>query len=802
MTQLSTFNIILNIFTGSILNGLYINYLAIDTTQYNFIYISDMLTEQVNMQLNNNFYSYTFYVQYQLPQVAGQILKKVQAFLTGFETQKQVNTNSNDKFSIYFKITSQNLTGFNVTVSQQKGSLLIQSVQYNFIEINEDPYGNIQTDLLNQSNFEDASQISCFNDPDKGNTCDYYNQNQSFNRSLSLIIPLNHSVQSNQLNFINLFTGLNTFTVYKKFPNNELNNPRLQLGNYTLQNQNQEISISYYVWYNTTVISIASQGIAIFQKQCNPPLEILNKNVCISQATLCDQGTYLNNKTCSLCDTSCAACSNQASSCTLCQADVYLFVASCQKSQPSGYYCEKQPNLSYICTTPCQDTNCASCSSQNKNSCTACQNKQYLFQSTCLPQKPPQTYCDNNNSCTKCIDTNCLDCSKNSEQICNQCQSSLYLFNGQCLQNQPDGTYCDQNKQCQACSDSLCLDCKQNANICQKCQPNVYKLGQNCQKTKPDQANCIDYECKSSGICQTQDQAGNCSQCISGNFLYKNLCYDQQPINTCCDTNKQCVDSNIPNCQSCFAQSPTLRACNQCQSGYYLYNNQCWSIQPSQTYCNSQLICTQCSKILKNCLYCDDPSKVTQCLKCQNDNNNCLSNQMDDQNSQCHFSCDKCFGSASNECLSCASTTRQLDQQQNTCACKPGYSSVQDYAQCWDDDLTANQELQQLGDYSIQLYFIFSLPFLVTNFHPFCDAYIYTLQLIGNFGIVSSKHFWFLLEVRKIIITILICSINLKDVTSHLDISLKQLGRSSTFNNNNNLKISNLLITPRQTIKI
>ncbi|KAL4453075.1 hypothetical protein ABPG74_015306 [Tetrahymena malaccensis] len=730
------FNVAVNIFQGTILNGLYINYLAIDTATYNFIYISDLKTQLVNMVLQNSFYNYTFYVQFVKPQIPGNV-KKVQAFLTGFKTEDQRNTKFQlNKFSIYFQITYQNSTGFNITVSQQDGSLKIIQIQYNFIEINEDPYGYFQTDFLNQNKFENTSQYPCYNDPDNNSTCEF---GKDLNRSLSLSIPLNHQFNMQKYN---LFTGLNSFTAFNKSQNTEYNDPRIQIGNYTANGQN--ISISYYVWYHTAVSSISSQGIAIFQKSCSDITEILNKDTCIKQTDSCGQGTYLDvqYKICKLCDISCFTCLNQASNCTQCNKDQYLFNNSCQNIQPPSYYCEKQSNLSYICSTKCQDTSCQTCSNQDSKSCTACQQLYYLFQNQCYAQKPEPAYC-NNYICTQCKNPNCSDCSLISQDKCVKCQDNYYLFNGECYQFQPGGTFCDQDKSCQQCSNSLCLECQQNVDQCTRCQSNIYILGQDCYQQKPDQANCTGYVCTSSGQCQQQNQANQCLQCISGNYLYKNLCYNEQPLNTCCDSNKNCTDSDISNCQYCYSQSSTLKKCNQCQPGLYLYNNQCWKIQPGQTYCNSSLICRQCPSSLKNCLYCDDPSQTTQCLKCinpdQNNMNNCLSSQ--DQNIQCHFSCDKCFGNANNQCLSCASTTRQFDQLQNTCSCKQGFYEGYDSAQCWDDDLTPNQQLQQLGDNSIQLYLIFSLPFLMVNFHPFCDAYIYTLidskQLIFLHGFVS-----------------------------------------------------------------
>ncbi|KAL4497230.1 hypothetical protein ABPG72_019550 [Tetrahymena utriculariae] len=600
-TSQNNFKISLTIFSGTILNGLYINYLAIDTNQYNFTFISDILTQPVVMQQNNNFYNYNFYVQFQLPPVQGQIQKKVQAFLTGFEALNQT-INQYDKFSIYFEVTSQNLTGFNITVSQQTGSFQIQTVYYNFIEINEDPYGTLETDLLNYNQLEDTSLFPCFNDPSQYTTCDYplADKKNQYNRSLSLSIPLNHPISQTNIPNVNLFTGLNTFTVLNKYNDYALANPRLQIGNYLVINQN--ISISYYVWYNTTVSSISSQGIAIFLKSCDQNSEILNKNTCILSSDNCNIGTYLNQNAniCSLCDSSCLTCQDQAKKCISCQKGYYLFQQQCQNSKPKNYYCDEQSNQSYICTQQCLDQYCENCSSQSKNSCTACSQSYYLFQNLCQQQQPPQTYCNNYN-CTKCIDTNCQDCSQISEQICDKCIDNFYLFNDKCYESQPDSTYCDQDK--------ICIPC-----------------------------------------------------------------------------------------------------------------------------------------------------------------------------------------------------------------------------------ITPNQTLQKLSDYTIQLYFIFSLPFLVTNFHPFSDAYIYTLQLIGNFGIVSSKqhisqaflvpfrnqkntshHFDMFYQSKNQPIsftnnffnnisdfrklqTLQVNKRN-KDVTNNLDISLKDLGRSRAFTNNP-MKISNLLITPRQTLKI
>ena len=116
--------------------------------------------------------------------------------------------------------------------------------------------------------------------------------------------------------------------------------------------------------------------------------------------------------------------------------------------------------------------------------------------------------------------------------------------------------------------------------------------------------------------CESKYSRGDCSSCKDGyyNFFGYEYLEDGYRWDVCC------------NCPSICLQCEDSNFCLNCISGYYLFNDYCYS-------CQNQ--CATCSGSANSCTSCYNGYYL--------DNNQCL---------KCDYNCKTCSGS-SNRCLSC-----------------------------------------------------------------------------------------------------------------------------------------------------
>ena len=137
---------------------------------------------------------------------------------------------------------------------------------------------------------------------------------------------------------------------------------------------------------------------------------------------------------------------------------------------------------------------------------------------------------------------------------------------------------------CDSCLNEYALDANFNCKLCTSLIPN-------CSECINDDNNIV-----------------NCLQCTDNNFLNKetNLCY------AC----------NINNCIDCYIKENKNFICNNCEKGFYLLNNTCYSCPKNCDICENKLstiLCQQCDNnsylFYENntCLPLNDDQQITFC---------------------------------------------------------------------------------------------------------------------------------------------------------------------------------------------
>lgn len=162
--------------------------------------------------------------------------------------------------------------------------------------------------------------------------------------------------------------------------------------------------------------------------------QFLYSGFCYSQ---CPKGTYAKGVICENCDSSCAECRSDASTCISCNENTYLHNSKCLGKCPEGFY-------SY------------------NNKCVAnCPSDSYLNGIECVDICPKGKY-GVNHACKNC-DSICETC-ENSSSLCTKCSKDKFLYNNSCLNECPEGTFIYKNECVEQCpsgsnpSDNICQE--------------------------------------------------------------------------------------------------------------------------------------------------------------------------------------------------------------------------------------------------------------------------------------------------------------------------------------------------------
>lgn len=345
---------------------------------------------------------------------------------------------------------------------------------------------------------------------------------------------------------------------------------------------------------------------------------------------------------------------------------ILLFRPYFNEGCPIGYFL----SMPLICSK-CPD-NCLSCTSQNQ--CSYCEPLFYLNVNNQKCEYCPE-------GCLFCDSTQCLSCQDNyylNNTICYHCAFGCDRCSGssssECLSCVHGFQYDENKKICTlllektVCNITGCDICD-NEGRCIACQNGYYFDSNNtscslCDKhcrrcSGPEKNQCT--QCKEGGILSKDNQCQyNCTHpaCKSCYGISINECEECSALYDLSDG--YCIMSQcLASCQDCTYQASVfdILLCKSCIDGFFFSSNTCKACQPNCSRCSSESFCFSCKKnyylLNSRCLECQKGCQICEnadaCIDCKemfylNNNNSC---------SACNDSCKSCFGSSSNQCLSC-----------------------------------------------------------------------------------------------------------------------------------------------------
>ncbi|KRX04787.1 WW domain [Pseudocohnilembus persalinus] len=399
----------------------------------------------------------------------------------------------------------------------------------------------------------------------------------------------------------------------------------------------------------------------------------------------CGDGFYGDTVTdsCVPCDTSCATCYGPSNTeCNSCNNGYYLnpdlsnpntCQANCEGANACGLstatiICESSINECVACHSTCQ-----TCTGSNLNQCSSCVPGYYLYFTQCVLTCPTNYYADD--PLQKCIEcaSPCQTCD-NDDNECYSCTETTYLLNNQCLSTCPNGYYTDDvNNLCVAC-EAQCETCGWVSGVveCLTCYANTYLYQGDCLTDCPDgmygEDSTLTCEDCFSGCTLCETTYDNCSECVTGYYLYGNTCDITCPTSGLIyavgyPTNACVVYScDDVNCEFCFATSTNMcRSCNvgyylqgfvcvtECGNGYYedTATNACQLCDPSCVTCDtSPTYCDECVSPTYY-LYTPEMECITNCDSYQGWYTGTT------QCEQCNVACKICTAGTANDCSSC-----------------------------------------------------------------------------------------------------------------------------------------------------
>ncbi|EAR87008.2 transmembrane protein, putative (macronuclear) [Tetrahymena thermophila SB210] len=329
-------------------------------------------------------------------------------------------------------------------------------------------------------------------------------------------------------------------------------------------------------------------------------------------STYCDA-----NLICEQCtNIQCAKCEQNKQDCISCD-NKYFYDKNCYNQQQPNTYC----NNSKVCQQ-CKEDSCLTCDYVMINSLRVLfvMIRKYAKNAimvhaqhdTCFSSQPENTYCDNQNICKTCQTPNCLKCDETLNQ-CKQCNPKYFLYESKCTSQQPINTYCDNNLICEICNNKDCAKCSNDKQKCISCE-NKYLYNDNCYVTQQPNTFCNNQKecqkCKLEECYFCDNQLMKCIKCYDNKYLFQGQCKSEEPSNTYCDkVTKICTKCSNDKCKEC---DNNLKSCTSCNSNQYFYNSECYEDKPNNTYCDNLKICKKCKD--ENCQSCDE--NLEKCFKC------------------------------------------------------------------------------------------------------------------------------------------------------------------------------------------
>ncbi|EAR87311.2 hypothetical protein TTHERM_00058230 (macronuclear) [Tetrahymena thermophila SB210] len=503
-------------------------------------------------------------------------------------------------------------------------------------------------------------------------------------------------------------------------------NPRIVLYDFTLSNNT--IQITYYTWQGSQVLGVTSTIIELYSLSC--PTGFFYSFADSDCVNSCEQQTYqeqnLSNNnllpTCSECDTSCQNCIGPLpTNCTACSQQ-YPYnntrINNCVSKQPQpGFICQQSPNnypsYQYNCY-PCQDKYCNNCTNITPNSCSQCQPNYYLYNQNCQLTKPSPAYCNNQNICQDCTIQFCQNCDQ-GPQICSSCAPSFFFDQNTSQCKCPSATFLDSNN-------AQCISCPINCAICQS--------SIDCQV------------CASDSLKDPLNPGKFASIVLHNALLVLNL-------NLIVNHVKLVLKQNQILCLIKMNALVLIRKIHQIKQ-LEIVNN-------VKILCASSVISIieisvynaysqhNFHKLIRNVCVPNQPITHKAPIVAFNVLKQIVWNVYLMDLSAFNVKVGSflitgtilvAFANQKNQCLECSSSTRIIDLQTKSCACKPSFIETNQKDCQFSPKPNILFEITSIMT-SIQ-YFIY-LPTLFINHHPFSDYFLMNSQLIGN-QFYSQQH--------------------------------------------------------------
>jgi len=196
----------------------------------------------------------------------------------------------------------------------------------------------------------------------------------------------------------------------------------------------------------------------------------LQVDTCVEE---CAGNRFYDRKTnqCQLCDPTCLSCVDQASKCTSCGINPFLFLhqSRCLTECPDHYIEDPSANR----CKPCSG-NCLTCEGL-PTSCTSCDVNspyKYFFHESCIKECIPEISVLVGDKCVEC-DTKCKSC-RGTPQTCTSCESHMKLdpFQHTCedMCEAEVQIFSEETKRCELCA-STCTKCAGSTTTCTACKP-------------------------------------------------------------------------------------------------------------------------------------------------------------------------------------------------------------------------------------------------------------------------------------------------------------------------------------------
>ncbi|CAK8671603.1 unnamed protein product [Clavelina lepadiformis] len=415
---------------------------------------------------------------------------------------------------------------------------------------------------------------------------------------------------------------------------------------------------------------------------------------CVQQ---CGENFFHLNGSCRACQDSCSSCSGDSNYCTSCPLGKLMESGLCVKRCSAKYY-----QLSISRCADCHST-CATCSGPSASQCLSCDPPHsFLYMGKCVPKCPPKHY-PRGGRCEACYH-GCQTCVGSLASDCSSCAESGRVFrdgrcDAKCAEHQYlDGIICRNcHKSCASCHEwDSCTSCSGS---------NVLLITSHKIQHCLTPSRCIELGLSmdsSLSLCHNASAARQCHQ--ESRHLYNGECVIDCPQDTFAKTSDSgtlCLscpdgcgscdpDGRCKNCKSGrFLSSLSKNCLRNCEPGYYASSSSgtCLACPSSCATCVASTSSPQ-----PRCTSCRDVTAVLQSGQCAA---HCVDQFYPELNvaafgtaicRECDWSCTRCSGSSSSDCLDCMEGRRL---QNGSCVekCSEGYYlSYDECRRCSDEN--------------------------------------------------------------------------------------------------------------------